>query len=434
MERTLAARAGRSSRERACGSPAGCTTSDSWRRSPSCWCAIAAASPRWCSSTRRRAAVARSAAGDGDRGRRHGRVAATRRRRASSSSTRRSASSPSRCRRRRSSCAGPQLNAQLPTLLDHAAVSLRHPPRRAVAAIAAASVAGFRSTLDGLGFTEVFTPKVVAAATESGANVFPIDWFGRRAYLAQSPQFYKQIMVGVFERVYEVGAGVPGRAARHRPAPRRSTCRSTPRSASSPTTATSWPSCAPCSPAWSTTISERARPALDLLGLALPTCPTRSRSSTFREAQEMIERATGAPDRRRAGPRPGRRALARRVGAPRARLRVRVRHRLPDGEATLLHPPRPDDPAASNSFDLLFRGLELVTGGQRLHRYDDYVRRARRPATSTPFDGYLEAFRHGMPPHGGFAIGLERWVARLTGAANVREVTLFPRDLNRLVP
>lgn len=72
----------------------------------------------------------------------------------------------------------PQLNAQLPTLLDHAAVSLRHPARRAIAKVAAASVSGFRSGLDGMGFTEVFTPKVVAAATESGANVFPIDWFG----------------------------------------------------------------------------------------------------------------------------------------------------------------------------------------------------------------------------------------------------------------
>jgi nondiscriminating aspartyl-tRNA synthetase len=85
----------------------------------------------------------------------------------------------------------PQLNAQLPTLLDDAAESLRHPARRAVAAIAAASVSGFRAALDVSGFTEVFTPKVVAAATESGANVFPIDWFGRRASLAQSPQFYK---------------------------------------------------------------------------------------------------------------------------------------------------------------------------------------------------------------------------------------------------
>jgi len=97
--------------------------------------------------------------------------------------------------------------------------------------------------------------------------------------------------------------------------------------------------------------------------------------------------------------------------------------------------PQPSDPRWSNSFDLLFRGLELVTGGQRLHRYADYVAaieaRGEDPASYT---SYLEAFRHGMPPHGGFAIGLERWVARLVGAANVREVTPFPRDLHRLMP
>ena len=87
----------------------------------------------------------------------------------------------------------------------------------------------------------------------------------------------------------------------------------------------------------------------------------------------------------------------------------------------------------SNSFDLLFQGLELVTGGQRLHLIQDYEA-GLAGQDLTPFGGYLEAFRFGMPPHGGFAIGLERWVARLTGAANVREVTLFPRDLHRLTP
>jgi nondiscriminating aspartyl-tRNA synthetase len=89
----------------------------------------------------------------------------------------------------------------------------------------------------------------------------------------------------------------------------------------------------------------------------------------------------------------------------------------------------------SNSFDLLFRGLELTTGGQRLHRPSDYaaaLQRAGQPPEVLA--GYLDAFRHGMPPHGGFAIGLERWVARLTRAENIREVTLFPRDLNRLAP
>jgi nondiscriminating aspartyl-tRNA synthetase len=99
-------------------------------------------------------------------------------------------------------------------------------------------------------------------------------------------------------------------------------------------------------------------------------------------------------------------------------------------------PPRPPVQSRwSNSFDLLFRGLELVTGGQRLHRpsaYDAAIRaRGEDPAA---YASYLQAFEHGMPPHGGFAIGLERWTARLTGVANIREVTLFPRDLHRLTP
>jgi nondiscriminating aspartyl-tRNA synthetase len=97
--------------------------------------------------------------------------------------------------------------------------------------------------------------------------------------------------------------------------------------------------------------------------------------------------------------------------------------------------PQPSDPVWSNSFDLLFRGLELVTGGQRLHRYADYeAALGARGETTEAYRGYLDGFRYGMPPHGGFAIGLERFVARLTRAANVREVTAFPRDLHRVTP
>jgi aspartyl/asparaginyl-tRNA synthetase len=94
----------------------------------------------------------------------------------------------------------PELRANLPTMLDHAPVALRHPRQRAAFELAAAAVAGFRSTLDGLGFTEVQTPKIVGSSTESGATVFTLDYSGRPAYLAQSPQFYKQTLVGVFER------------------------------------------------------------------------------------------------------------------------------------------------------------------------------------------------------------------------------------------
>ena len=97
--------------------------------------------------------------------------------------------------------------------------------------------------------------------------------------------------------------------------------------------------------------------------------------------------------------------------------------------------PEPGRPEFSNSFDLLFRGLELITGGQRLHRYEDYLAAlSARDLNPEPFEGYLESFRYGMPPHGGFAIGLERFVARLTGASNIRETTLFPRDRSRLSP
>jgi len=97
--------------------------------------------------------------------------------------------------------------------------------------------------------------------------------------------------------------------------------------------------------------------------------------------------------------------------------------------------PDPSRPGYSNGFDLIFRGIELVTGGQRLHRYDDYLEAlAARGESPAAYESYLDVFRHGMPPHGGFAIGLERFMMRLLDVDNVREVTLFPRDLNRLTP
>jgi nondiscriminating aspartyl-tRNA synthetase len=181
----------------------------------------------------------------------------------------------------------------------------------------------------------------------------------------------------------------------------------------------------------------RRRGARDvaLLDAELPEVPDEIPSVHFSEVQEMIERATGAqvvgePDLAPADERWvgdwGRRELGSEfvfvAGYP---MEKRPFYTHPD----------PARPAYSNSFDLIFRGLEVITGGQRLHRYEDYLSAlAGHGLAPEPFDGYLQAFRYGMPPHGGFAIGLERWVAQLVGAANVREVTLFPRDRNRLAP
>jgi nondiscriminating aspartyl-tRNA synthetase len=318
----------------------------------------------------------------------------------------------------------PELNAQLPTLLDHAAAALRHPRRRAITRVAAASVAGFRAALDALDFTEIHTPKLVASATETGANVFAVDYFGRRAYLAQSPQFYKQTMVGVLERVYEVGPVF--RAEPH------DTARHLAEYVSLDAEMGFIDDYTDVMAVLRSTLAGMVG-AVVALDVQTPDVPDEIPTIDFTAAQELIEAATGEPTVGEADLAP---AHERWIGDWAQREHgsdfVFVTG-YPQAKRPFYTHPDPDRPGFTNSFDLLFRGVELVTGGQRLHRYEDVIA-ALGDQDPSPLAGYLDAFRYGMPPHGGFAIGLERWVARLVGAANVREVTLFPRDLNRLSP
>ncbi|GAA0567873.1 aspartate--tRNA(Asn) ligase [Paractinoplanes ferrugineus] len=315
----------------------------------------------------------------------------------------------------------PALSASLPTQLDHAALALRHPARRAALQVAAAATAGFRTALTEQRFVEIHTPKIVGSSTETGAGVFTVDYFGRPAYLAQSPQFYKQLMVGVLERVFEVGPvfrAEPSDTARHLAqytsldaemgfvADHRDVMAALNRTLGVMTS----------------TITERTR-------VATPKVPAEIPAVSFTEALRIVgARDDGdlAPEHERAL---GEWAVREHdseflfvTGYP---MRKRPFYTHPD----------PRDEAYSNGFDLLFRGLEIVTGGQRLHRYDDYV--AALTAAGEPLEpyaGYLAGFRYGMPPHGGWAIGLERFVARLLGIANVRGATAFPRDLHRCTP
>ncbi len=328
----------------------------------------------------------------------------------------------------------PQLHVNLDTFLDHAVVGLRHPRRRALFRLAAGVMAGFRATLDALGFTEIQSPKLVGAATEGGANVFRVDYFGRPAYLAQSPQLYKQMMVTVFERVYEVGPvfrAEPHDTTRH--------------------------------------INEyvsldvemgfirdhrdvmavaeqvirgifehlhtRYAAEWNLLNVVTPAMPVAFPAIYFPDAQQLIyerwgEDCRGEPD----------------LAPQHERWLGEWAHETcgsdflfitgyPMEKRPFYTHPNPADPRYSNSFDLLFRGTELITGGQRLHRYQDYVQAAQqRGINLDSLQGYLEAFRYGAPPHGGFAIGLERFLMQLLGLGNIREATLFPRDLTRLTP
>jgi nondiscriminating aspartyl-tRNA synthetase len=302
-----------------------------------------------------------------------------------------------------------KLKESLPTLLDHAPVAWRHPGEREKLRLAARSIAGFRAALGALGFTEIQTPKLVAAATEGGANVFTVDYFGRRAYLAQSPQFYKQALVGVFERVFETG------------------------------------------PAFRAEPHETSRHLAEYVSLDAELGFIEDHFDVMRVVREAIARMVDGTDVQVADEIPWLHFTEAGVDgadlAPADERRLGEWARAEHGSDFLFvtgYPmakrpfythPEPGRPEYSNSFDLLFRGLEIVTGGQRLHRYADYLAALEaRGLDPAPFEGYLQAFRYGMPPHGGFAIGLERFVARLVGAQNVREVTLFPRDRTRLTP
>ena len=327
-----------------------------------------------------------------------------------------------------------EVKAQLPVLLDHAVVTNRHPARRALFRLSAGVMAAFRGYLNSVGFTEIQTPKVVASATESGANVFAIDYFGRPAYLAQSPQFYKQIMVGVFERVFEVGPvfrAEPHATARHLSEyvsmdleigfiENHFTVMGVLRNLLDHIF---------------TTLQSQYSAELTLVGANLPTVPATIPHLHFSEAKELVYQLHGVDERNEPDLSP---QEERWLGAW-----AQSEHGsdflfvtgYPMSKRPFYTHPDPARPAYSNSFDLLFRGMELVTGGQRLHRYEDYLNAlAERKLSTEPFAGYLEAFRYGMPPHGGLAIGLERLLTQLTGAANVRETTLFPRDLSRLTP
>jgi nondiscriminating aspartyl-tRNA synthetase len=328
----------------------------------------------------------------------------------------------------------PTVDAGLATILDHAAVSWRHPARRARWQLAAASLRGFRAALDSQGFTEIQTPKLVSTATESGADVFRVDYFGRPAYLAQSPQFYKQALVGMFERVFEVGPAFraePHDTARH-------LAQYTSLDAEFGFIGDHHDVMAVLRDAIAgmlAAVRARAGDAVHLLGLDLPDIPARIPEIDFTEAQDLIARQTqrdprGEPD---LAPEDERWLCAWALATHGSEFLYVTGY--PMAKRPFYTHPDPARPAFSNGFDLLFRGLELVTGGQRLHRHADYVAAlAQRGADPAPYASYLDVFAHGMPPHGGFAIGLERWTARLTGATNIRQAALFPRDLHRLSP
>jgi nondiscriminating aspartyl-tRNA synthetase len=325
------------------------------------------------------------------------------------------------------------LTPGLDVFLDHAPVGLRHPKKQAVFRLFSGLLSAFRSSLSEQGFTEIQTPKLVGTATEGGANVFPVDYFGQKAYLAQSPQLYKQIMVGVFERVFEVGPVF--RAEPH------NTTRHINQYTSLDAEMGFVHDHTDVMHVLTNVVRHifgalRKGHARDLGALSV-SLPRVSQIPTvrFREAQRIILDRYGEDCQGQMDLAPQHERWLCEWAAQEYGSELLFVTHYPTVKRPFYTMPDSEDPDLTHSFDLLFRGIEIVTGGQRVHRYDQLLSQLfQRELPLEAFEGYLEAFRYGMPPHGGFGLGAERLLLMIIGASNLRETTLFPRDMKRLSP
>ncbi len=325
---------------------------------------------------------------------------------------------------------GTEIN--IDTYLDNLPLTLRDEKHRAIFKVQAEIVKTFRGFFTSEGFVEFQAPKLIGDDAEGGANSFDVTYFKHTAHLAQSPQLYKQIMVGVFERVFAVGNVY--RAEKH----------STTRHLNEYTSLdiemgfiedhtdvmkieTQFLI------ALEKNLRENCAKEFTLLKAEIPVVPKEIPAMTLREAQVLITKETGKdcteePD----------------LEPEHERFLCDYAHKQLNSDFIFVtHFPtskRPfytyrdeKDPTYTKGFDLLFRGVEITTGAQRIHDYDALVASMKEKKLDPErFAFYLQAFKYGLPPHGGFGMGLERLTGKFLSIDNVKEATLFPRDLNRI--
>lgn len=317
------------------------------------------------------------------------------------------------------------------TLLDYRYVSLRGLRERAVLRVQASLVQGFREALIAEDFTEIFTPKIVSAGAEGGANLFTVDYFEKKAYLAQSPQVYKQIMVGVFERVFECAPVY--RAEEHATSRHLNEYMSLDLEmgfieSEEDVMDTETRVLAQMMNRIATDCAEE----FETLGLTPPTAPERIPRIPLLEARALIKEHYGYSVGGKDIDPEGERILSKHFLETEGTDFVFVTRYPQDARPFYAYP---TDDGLTRSFDLLFRGIEITSGGQRVHDYEMLLERmAAKNVKPEGFGAYLEVFKHGMPPHGGLAIGAERLTAKILGIQNVRYARAFPRDRHRLTP
>lgn len=326
-----------------------------------------------------------------------------------------------------------KLNTSLEAKLNYRSISLRNIRERAKFRIQEGLTRAFRDFLYSQEFTEIHTPKIGAKSAEGGANLFKLEYFHRPAVLQQSPQFYKQMMVGVFDRVFETAPVF--RAEKH----------NTKRHLNEYTSLdfemgyidgfedimgmeTGF-----LQYAMELLKKDYAR-ELKILNVELPKVD-QIPAVKFSEIKELVAEKYNHKMRNPFDLEPEEEVLIGKYAKEEwGSDFVFVTH-YPSKKRPFYAMDDPENPKYTLSFDLLFRGLEITTGGQRIHDYQTLLKKIEaRGMTTEGMDQYLATFKHGMPPHGGLGIGLERLTMQLLGEDNVRETTLFPRDLSRLEP
>ena len=324
----------------------------------------------------------------------------------------------------------------LDTLFDNRVIGLRNLHEQAIFKIQAEVEEAISKYLKSQDFTQFNSPKLLPGATEGGAEVFKLDYFGKEATLAQSAQFYKQIMVGVFERVFEINPTY------------RAELSATTRHMTEFITVDmemgfiTFPELlnmlsnlvnATINDTW-----EKCQSELKLWDAKKPVLPPEFPILTMAEIHEKYSTATGENSVGEKDLRPDEERWICEFAAKNLNSEAIYVTEWPAPEAKFYHKLIDGKPELAERFDLLFRGVEIATGSMREHHYDVLVKQLKEKTGGTPddpgFKYFLQAFKYGMPAHGGFGMGLERLVEKLIGLNNVKEATLFPRDINRLTP
>lgn len=326
-----------------------------------------------------------------------------------------------------------KLNTSLETKLNLRPISLRNIRERTIFKIQEGLCRAFRDFLFSQGFTEIHTPKIGAKGAEGGSNIFKLDYFNKKAILEQSPQFYKQTMVGVFDRVFETAPVF--RAEKH----------NTKRHLNEYTSMDfemgyidSFEDIMAMETGYlqyaMELLEKDYKRELEILDIELPRTD-KIPSVRFDEAKRLVSEKY---DRRIRNPydlEPEEEVLIGRYFKEEYDSDFVFVTHYPSKKRPFYAMDDPEDETFTLSFDLLFKGLEITTGGQRIHDYGSLLEKIeKRNMTTEGMEHYLMIFLYGMPPHGGLGIGLERLTSMLAGEDNVREATLFPRDLSRLEP